>query len=63
MKTILDWYQELPEPYRTQAIENCDEDSLNIFENNIKSAISGGFLWFDTEQGADYWLVLYDRYE
>ena len=66
MKTILEWYQELPEPYRTQAIENCEHDLLDMIYDDIQSAIGGGFLWGQTEvkgQGWDYWKELSDRYE
>lgn len=60
MKTILEWYQELPEPYRTQAIENCDK---NAEVKSMWEAISGGFFWESTEQGWKYWKELSMSYE
>jgi len=51
-KTAKEWFEQLPEPYRRQAIENCrakgEEDSLS-------EAIFGGFVWTLTPQGDEYW--------
>lgn len=61
MKTIEQWFKELPEPYRSQALENtlnlnqCGEKILKSPAPNIKDALMCGFIWRDTQQGVDYW--------
>lgn len=60
-KTIKQWLNELPEPYRSQALENTlnqsGEKRLKINQPSIKDALSAGFIWKDSpkEQGHDYW--------
>jgi hypothetical protein len=51
-KTTKEWFNELPEPYRTQAIENC---KANDYESSLSQAIFGGFLWVSTREGFEYW--------
>jgi len=64
-KTIEQWFNELPEPYRSQALENTlnqfGEKMLKYTVPNIKFALSGAFIWDRTpkEQGKDYWEKLY----
>lgn len=64
-KTIEQWFNELPEPYRSQALENTlnqwGEKRLKVHESSIKDALLGGFIWKDTpkEQGQDYWRNFY----
>jgi hypothetical protein len=63
-KTVKEWFEGLPEPYRTQALEN-----LNCPEHiayDMSDAIGVGFVWENTSQGHEYWLDLamqYDRDE
>lgn len=62
MKTIREWLEELPEPYRTQALENVNEHDPQIIdtsEQTAKKALSGAFVWMFTEQGERYWFDLY----
>lgn len=70
MKTIEQWFNELPEPYRSQALENTlnlngekitGEEILKVHEPNIRQALSSAFIWADTpkEQGRSYWYNLY----
>lgn len=64
MKTIREWLEELPEPYRTQALENVNEHDPKIIdelpsEQTAKKALSGAFVWMFTEQGERYWFDLY----
>lgn len=61
-KTIKEWLNELPEPYRSQAIENtvdCDHtDKTNFYNYEAESpreAIEIGFVWSYTDQGQMYW--------
>jgi hypothetical protein len=51
-KTAKEWFQQLHEPYRTQAMENC---TANDYESSLLDAISGGFLWVSTREGFEYW--------
>jgi hypothetical protein len=57
-KTIREWFEELPEPHRSQAIEN-GENSQNYAMDDITSslsgALSGGFVWSESKEGDDYW--------
>lgn len=58
-KTIREWLEELPEPYRTQALENTSKTNLQIFVSNIKTAIQFAFIWSDSDQGHNYWSDLH----
>lgn len=64
-KTIEQCFNELPEPYRSQALENTlnqwGEKILKAPAPTIKFALFVGFIWADTpkEQGQDYWYNLY----
>lgn len=69
MKTIEQWFNELPEPYRSQALENTlnqygkyGEKKLKVHEPSIKDALLVGFIWKDTpkEQGYEYWSNFYN---
>ena len=53
MKPILEWYKDLPEPYRSQAIENYD--GKIEFSKSQVDAISNGFVWRTTPQGYLHW--------
>lgn len=56
-KTIRQWLEELPEPYRSQAMENYDEDfyppSMIVF--NHVEALEVAFNWEYSSQGWKYW--------
>ena len=63
-KTILEWLNQLPEPYKSQAIENTKNDdpfSGNEIVDSLWKAIDGGFLWSSTPQGSDYWFEITAR--
>jgi hypothetical protein len=57
-KTAKEWFEQLPEPYRTQALENCTSDYEDI---SLSEAIFGGFVWQLTPQGNEYWLGIRNR--
>ena len=61
MKTIKEHYQELPEPYKTEAFKNLRKDNENIKVDNINKAICGGFIFAETPQGLDYWFDFLDK--
>ena len=53
MKTIKELYETLPEPYRTQAINNSyNKDEMF---SSLYDALLSGFLWSETPEGFDYW--------
>lgn len=55
MKTIREWLEELPEPYRSEALKNADKDKLDAMEDLLSHAIAEAFDWEDSPQGFDYW--------
>ena len=65
-KTIEQWFQELPEPYRTQTLENCEKQSTIDWNaadatcDKLSDAVALGFLWQDTPEGEEYWQEVYD---
>lgn len=64
MKTVEQWLKELPEPYRTQALENLVHSQRNIVVDDIVKAVLNAFAWGDTDfidQGFDYWRILCNR--
>lgn len=69
MKTIREWLEELPEPYRTQAIENYNNQECNFNlrfglkeqeHNSLKDALFSAFAWGHTEQGYEHWRFFHD---
>ena len=63
MKTINYYLNQLPEPYRSQAIANTDESKLNLFATNLLNSIWTAFVWMNTPEGGDYWINLVDELE
>lgn len=64
--TIKYWLNKLPEPAKSQALENVkqyDKKSLNLKSSNIIDAIGNAFVWFDSPQGHDYWENIADNYD
>jgi len=55
MKPIIKWYQELPEPQRSQAIENAAPELARKEVDSLSSALRSGFPWMSSPQGHDYW--------
>lgn len=65
MKTYVDWFSELPEPYKTQALENAiyqNRHSDNHLFVSMARAITETMMWSQTSQGHEYWNELYDKY-
>jgi hypothetical protein len=68
-KTALEWFSELPEPYKSQAIQNLKEQSdfSEVISNRsgatfdyMSDAITGAMQWSVTPQGHEYWMRLHD---
>jgi len=67
-KTNKEWLSELPEPYRTEALENLEEHPWIGTEEEgswsagaISCAISCAFWWSCTQQGFSYWSDIHAR--
>jgi len=58
-KTVKEWYNQLPEPVRSQAIKNCERPDMVV--DSLLDALIEGFYWFDTPQDGDYWWDIYCR--
>ena len=57
-KTILEWFNQLPEPYKSQAIENAKNNNPfygDVIVGSLAEAIGFGFLWHETPQKGAYW--------
>jgi len=66
MKTIREWLEQLPEPYRGQAMANMDiqrPGDLGGEHPCIRNAIEAAFRWDDSKEGHEYWSDLRDKYK
>ena len=64
MKTYKEWFGQLPEPYRSQAIASDDrsyKDYGNGRANTLDDAIYYSFNWSSSKEGGDYWAHVYGR--
>lgn len=63
-KTVKEWLQELPEPYRTKALKYAAlEGRENKKVIDMRDALIWAFYWGQTVQGKAYWANLYSKYE
>ena len=53
--TILDYFNRLPEPYRTQAIRNTSKKKLKMTAASLFSSVHYAFPKADTPEGEQYW--------
>jgi hypothetical protein len=64
MKPILEWYEELPEPIRSQAIANYDPSFSEVDEiESLSEAIGEGFNWMPSPQEHHYWEEVHNKAE
>lgn len=64
MKTVREWFEELPDGIREKAIFNGDNDEPNTMDSTeykLSLAISGGFVWSRTPEGGEFWLDVVDK--
>ena len=61
MKPILEWYEQLPEPIRSQAIANYDGTEMDV--ESLHDAIFSGIHWRKTPEGDDYWSDIHTKAE
>ena len=64
MKTIHEWFKELPEEYRDNALNNAHDMILQFIAPankfpNAASALAGSFDWQESPEGFDYWKTLH----
>lgn len=65
MKTAIEHFNSLPEPYKSQAIEALKTCSLysplgiNEKYATILTALTHSFVWGKTPQGFEYWETFY----
>lgn len=64
---IIDYLNQLPEPYCTQAQQNHihrygDTTRLQRYGDYMSTAINVSFSWSNTPQGHEYWQEIYDKY-
>jgi len=59
MKTIREWFEMLPEPYRTKALANTAPDNRTEDYPSLISALDNAFVWDETQEGGDYWHELF----
>lgn len=52
-KTIKEWLEELPEPYRTQALKNTKK--LDYVTGSLERALNCAFDWDSSKEGYNYW--------
>ena len=68
MKSIKAWLEELPEFYRTEALENMKQQHFDggrkygkLKEISIDYALLFAFAWNETPQGGEYWNKLREK--
>ena len=54
VKTNLEWYMQLPDPYRMKAINNAERDDVLGFKISSLPAALFAFPWETTPEGYDY---------
>ena len=68
-KTAKEWYQQLPEPIRSEAIAEWEKKTSvrwNDLFNSLADALMGGFCWHDSPQyinDSNYWANIHNRIE
>jgi len=60
IKTIVEWFVLLPEPFRTQALLNAKPNFLaSSKEDSLAGALSKAFDWSYSPEGRKYWKCLH----
>lgn len=64
--TVREWLQQLPEPFRTQALDNTEiapNPTMGDNEVDTLAHALSGFIWHHTPQGLNYWCDVQTRAE
>lgn len=64
MKTIREWFETFPEPYRSQALgitmKDRGQEYLNDTTETAYEALDGAFTWGAQQQGQEYWQTFFN---
>jgi len=63
-RTAIEWLEDLPEPYRSQALANAKKLDTSYFPNMIANDLAtalDAFYWDRTPEGESYWHALNDK--
>lgn len=60
-KYPIDWFSQLEEPYRSKAINNCEEKYKRVKFGTLWSALAGTFSWDESPEGNKYWEGICDK--
>lgn len=55
MKTINDWFETLPEPYKSEALKEMREEMSDFEVENLEDALEHGIYWLMSKKGFGYW--------
>lgn len=61
MKSVKQWFEALPEPYKTQALNNTQQHRVTRETTALSGAVMIAFEWGKTTEGFDYWDSLYRK--
>lgn len=53
-KTIMEWLETLPEPFKSKALDNAS-DNLDAMQPTLSAAIYHGFDWKQSPEGFSFW--------
>ncbi len=62
--TIEQYLETLPEPYRTQALNNTKKYRFPIisdYSSDVREAVDLGIRWDQTPEGDEYWWKFYEQ--
>jgi hypothetical protein len=62
MKTIREWFNELPDGYKELALKNCRTTMLDTVQKDMISALARGFVWVKSDEGYEFWQEVYEHY-
>lgn len=62
MKTIREWFQELPTDVRIKAETNARPSAMSVKAPTLASAIGGSFVWAESPEGQVYWEQITNQY-
>jgi hypothetical protein len=60
MKKIREWFELLPEEYRTKALKSMVNGESE--QESMAAALSNGLIWLHTPDGKEYWSKVFDKY-
>jgi NTP pyrophosphatase (non-canonical NTP hydrolase) len=55
MKTIKEWFLELPEGVKQKALSNLNQEVKDLKVTSFRTALARGFSWKDAPEGLLYW--------